>query len=115
VNTPSNDINPRPAVLIVDDEGPRRDALVRLCDEAGWFVQVVNQSPPQAPLHERDLQSIEREHIQRVLLAHGGNVSETARVLGVDRRTLQRKLRELRGPAPSKTIISLPLRSSESR
>jgi len=32
------------------------------------------------------------EHIQRTLAQHGGNVSATARALGMHRRTLQRKL-----------------------
>lgn len=32
------------------------------------------------------------EHLQRVLVDCGGNVSAAARVLGVDRRTLQRRL-----------------------
>jgi len=32
------------------------------------------------------------EHIQRVLAEHGGNLSATARALGMHRRTLQRKL-----------------------
>ena len=32
------------------------------------------------------------EHIQRVLAEHGGNISATARALGMHRRTLQRKL-----------------------
>jgi two-component system response regulator RegA len=39
--------------------------------------------------------SVERlawEHIQRVLSAHRGNVSATARALSMHRRTLQRKL-----------------------
>lgn len=34
----------------------------------------------------------EWEYIQRVLLEHNGNISATARVLGMHRRTLQRKL-----------------------
>lgn len=34
------------------------------------------------------------EHIQRVLEANGGNISETARSLGMHRRTLQRKLQK---------------------
>lgn len=42
---------------------------------------------------------IEWEHIQRVLQDHGGNISETARALGLHRRTLQRKL--MKRPAPS--------------
>jgi len=35
---------------------------------------------------------LEWEHIQQVLAANNGNVSETARQLGMHRRTLQRKL-----------------------
>lgn len=35
-------------------------------------------------------------HIEKVLASHGGNVSAAARALGMDRRTLQRKLRKLR-------------------
>jgi two-component system response regulator RegA len=35
---------------------------------------------------------VEWEHIQQVLTANQGNVSETARQLGMHRRTLQRKL-----------------------
>jgi two-component system response regulator RegA len=35
---------------------------------------------------------LEWEHIQRVLAEHDGNISETARILGMQRRTLQRKL-----------------------
>jgi two-component system response regulator RegA len=35
---------------------------------------------------------LEWEHIQRVLAEHAGNVSATARTLGMHRRTLQRKL-----------------------
>ncbi|MGD8175531.1 response regulator transcription factor [Marinimicrobium sp. ARAG 43.8] len=37
---------------------------------------------------------LEWEHIQRVLLAHEGNISLTARALGMHRRTLQRKLKK---------------------
>ncbi|HET7306633.1 MAG TPA: response regulator [Gammaproteobacteria bacterium] len=37
---------------------------------------------------------LEWEHIQRVLKAHDGNVSATARALNMHRRTLQRKLQK---------------------
>lgn len=36
----------------------------------------------------------EWEHIQRVLLSHQGNISATAKALGMHRRTLQRKLQK---------------------
>jgi two-component system response regulator RegA len=35
---------------------------------------------------------LEWEHIQKVLHEHEGNISATARALGMHRRTLQRKL-----------------------
>lgn len=38
------------------------------------------------------VEKLEWEHIQRVLQQEGGNISATARVLGMHRRTLQRKL-----------------------
>lgn len=37
---------------------------------------------------------LEWEHIQKVLAENAGNISETARVLGMHRRTLQRKLQK---------------------
>jgi two-component system, response regulator RegA len=49
---------------------------------------------PGAPLPEQppSLERLEWEHIQRVLTEHAGNISATARALGMHRRTLQRKL-----------------------
>jgi len=41
------------------------------------------------------LARVEYEHIQRVLADCGGNISETARRLGIHRRSLQRKLGKL--------------------
>ncbi len=38
------------------------------------------------------VERLEWEHIQRVLAEHEGNISATARALGMHRRTLQRKL-----------------------
>ena len=35
---------------------------------------------------------VEWEHIQRVLQQQDGNISQTAKLLGMHRRTLQRKL-----------------------
>jgi len=46
---------------------------------------------PSDPL---SVERLEWEHIQRVLLDHEGNVSATARALGMHRRTLQRKLQK---------------------
>src|SRR5690606_23781763 len=46
---------------------------------------------PENPMSVDRLQS---EHIQRVLAEHQGNISATARALGMHRRTLQRKLQK---------------------
>ena len=46
--------------------------------------------PEQPPSVDR----MEWEHIQRVLAEHEGNISATARSLGMHRRTLQRKLQK---------------------
>ena len=50
---------------------------------------IVQPLPDETPLHPKRL---EWEHIQQVLNANKGNVSATARQLGMHRRTLQRKL-----------------------
>src|SRR5687768_17100508 len=44
------------------------------------------------PFEIPSLARLEREHIERVLRECGGNISKTARILGVHRRTLQYKL-----------------------
>ncbi len=50
--------------------------------------------PESIPVSQKPLSvdRLEYEHIQRVLQENGGNISETARQLGMHRRTLQRKL-----------------------
>jgi DNA-binding NtrC family response regulator len=51
---------------------------------------------PELPL----LETVEREHIVRVLRAVGGNKAAAARILGINRVTLYRKLAQAtpRGP-----------------
>ncbi len=55
--------------------------------------------PPELPEDAMSMHRLEWEHIQRVLLEANGNISEAARVLGMHRRTLQRKL--LKRPSPA--------------
>lgn len=43
------------------------------------------------------LSEVEYQHIQKVLLETGGNVSKAAKILGIHRRSLQRKLASLSG------------------
>jgi two-component system response regulator RegA len=63
------------------------------------------EEPVDAPEQPLALRRLEWEHIQRVLTECDGNISETARRLGMHRRTLQRKLnkhpvRERPDPTP---------------
>lgn len=64
--------------------------------DADQIVAAFGDAPPAADV-EDDLRPlsvdrVEWEHIQRVLSEHEGNISATARALGMHRRTLQRKL-----------------------
>lgn len=81
-------------------EAIKRGARDYLCKPAGVedIVAAFSGQPTSdaTSVGELDtLPSVERlewEHIQRVLTEHQGNVSATARALGMHRRTLQRKL-----------------------
>lgn len=63
------------------------DILTALHDASGSAPDAA-AAPAQRPSPER----LEWEYLQKVLQEHGGNISATARSLGMHRRTLQRKL-----------------------
>jgi two-component system response regulator RegA len=67
------------------------DAVVRALLD-GDNADADDNEPPDAPEAPLALRRLEWEHIQRVLTECDGNISETARRLGMHRRTLQRKL-----------------------
>jgi two-component system response regulator HydG len=46
----------------------------------------------------RTLAQVEREHIRNVLAGTGGNKTQTAKILGIDRKTLREKLKALSEP-----------------
>ena len=56
-------------------------------DNAGEESPALPDAPP-------SLARLEWDYIQRILLENDGNVSATARQLGIDRRTLQRRLQK---------------------
>ena len=68
--------------------------------DAGAVVRALmaqeETEPPEdvSSLSPTPLKQLEWEHLQRVLAENGGNVSATARQLGMHRRTLQRKLQK---------------------
>ena len=63
------------------------DILRALADDPAIADPPLPDSPP-------SLERLEWEHIQQVLDHHQGNISATARALGIDRRTLQRRLKK---------------------
>lgn len=61
------------------------EILKALGDDRKACTEAISESPP-------SLDRLEWEHIQRVLSSNNGNISASARDLGMHRRTLQRKL-----------------------
>src|SRR6185312_1916237 len=66
------------------------DDVLAAFRRAGAAVDVAAEADADAPTLAR----AEWEHIHRVMADCGGNISETARRLGIHRRSLQRKLRK---------------------
>jgi two-component system response regulator RegA len=56
------------------------------------FDRQTAEAPNALPQHVPSLARVEWEHIQRVLADCDGNISQAARLLGIHRRSLQRKL-----------------------
>jgi len=81
-------------------EAVKRGAVNYLCkpaniDEilAAFDADITAETPAISP-QPHSVDRLEWEHIQKVLLDHHGNISATARALGMHRRTLQRKLQK---------------------
>ncbi|MCV6587429.1 MAG: response regulator transcription factor [Marinobacterium sp.] len=64
--------------------------------DADQILQALQSTAPDTEVAVADtpmsVNRLEWEHIQKVLSEHDGNISATARALGMHRRTLQRKL-----------------------
>jgi DNA-binding NtrC family response regulator len=69
--------------------------LVRRMIAASVFGNARDSAPPTQPGQtvRSSLADVERDHIERVLRETNGNITKAAASLGIDRRTLQRKLR----------------------
>lgn len=63
------------------------DVLTAMLSEHADLENLVPENP-------MSVDRLQWEHIQRVLNEHEGNISATARALGMHRRTLQRKLQK---------------------
>lgn len=69
----------------------------RLLREAAATLERPRATGSAAPLEVQvyNLDELEREAIRKAMLQSGGTVAGAARLLGIDRRTLQRKLRRI--------------------
>jgi DNA-binding NtrC family response regulator len=67
--------------------------LVRRMIAASVFGSARETAPRRGPASQTNLAALERGHIERVLREMDGNITRAASALGIDRRTLQRKLR----------------------
>tara|TARA_R110001592_G_scaffold135779_1_gene352243 strand:- start:8715 stop:9245 length:531 start_codon:yes stop_codon:yes gene_type:complete len=63
------------------------EIIQAFCDDQARPDTSISETPP-------SVNRLEWEHIQRVLSKHDGNISVTAKALGMHRRTLQRKLQK---------------------
>ncbi len=116
----TNGKNELPSLLLADDDETLCSVLARALEKRGFRVTVAHDyqsalalyltkpadaddvvaalhhesGTSSAPICEKPLSvnRLEWEHINRVLAGNNGNISATARVLGMHRRTLQRKL-----------------------
>jgi DNA-binding NtrC family response regulator len=89
----------RRSVLFAD--GPTIDGpLMRRMLAASVFghAEQQHERPSAAPGERRSLADLERAHIEEVLTRMEGNVTRAASALGIDRRTLQRKLKGFQLP-----------------
>lgn len=79
-------------------EATRRGAIDYLAKPAdadqilAAFDKIDGSAPTPEPQSAPSLARVEWEHIHRVLADCSGNISQAARVLGIHRRSLQRKL-----------------------
>jgi DNA-binding NtrC family response regulator len=93
--------------LMIDTGALEDEAAVGrlLKDEKQEAVSQVTEapgpiSPPPTPV---TLEEAERRHILTVLESTGGNKSEAARILGIERKTLARKLKRSESTGPERT------------
>ncbi len=79
----------RPSELLSEPRGTGREPV---------------ESAPETAAGELALEALERRHIGKVLNLQAGNLSRTAKLLGISLSTLKRKVKQygIRGPAPAR-------------
>jgi len=94
--------------LMIDTGGLDDEAAVErllMQEKREGTDQVSEFLPPSPPLPSTPLplEEAERRHILSVLESTGGNKSEAARILGIERKTLARKLKRSHTTGPERT------------
>ena len=93
--------------LGADDYLPKPANVATIMRAIGKTVEGVGQSDDTAmPKMMTPLKRLQWEHIQQALHETGGNISAAARLLGMHRRSLQRKLTKRPSPA---TLLNVSL------
>jgi DNA-binding NtrC family response regulator len=101
---PPKEISPQAAAMLASYRWPGN---VRELQNAIERAMVIGREPQIVPAdlplrleannvepHERTLSALEKDHIESVLRENDGNVTQAARVLGIDRGTLYNKMRK---------------------
>ncbi|MDR1075492.1 MAG: response regulator transcription factor [Xanthomonadaceae bacterium] len=81
-----------------DDYLPKPATAAMILRALGLEVREDESAPPPIKDTMTPLHRLEWEHIQQALHETGGNISAAARLLGMHRRSLQRKLGKKPGP-----------------
>ena len=101
-------LSPKPVIVVLTGYGSIATALEAIKAGASHYLTkpadvgdllrafegaaTTPAAAPEPPLEVPSLARVEWEHINRVLAECGGNISKAARLLGLQRRSLQRKL-----------------------
>jgi two-component system response regulator RegA len=101
-------LSPKPVIVVLTGYGSIATALEAIKAGASHYLtkpadvsdllrafeahSTAASAAPEPPLEVPSLARVEWEHINRVLAECGGNISKAARLLGLQRRSLQRKL-----------------------
>jgi DNA-binding NtrC family response regulator len=76
-------------VISLETKRPNFNAPNRL----DYFARpAAPDSQPSRAEEHKSLSELEKEYIEQVLASNGGNRSQTAKILNINRRTLQRKI-----------------------
>lgn len=83
----------RRAALFAEGKEMEAAMIRRMIAASVFGHREAREAPTPTPPSDQSLADVERAHIERVLASLDGNITQAAVQLGIDRRTLQRKLK----------------------